>query len=293
MCKKSVALGNFDGMHLGHIAVLNEALKAAGDIFTPCALLFSEHSIKSLTGIAPPKLMTDEERRNFITDFGFEIEEIDFNRICSFSPQEFVDEVLVKKLNAGSVVCGYNYRFGKNALGNAQTLKQLCAEKGIDCRIVNEVDYDGEAISSTVIRKLIENGEITKANNMLGRKFGFTSPVIHGDERGRSWGFPTANQLLPDGFVMPKFGVYASEVTVNGRIFKGVTNIGKRPTVGTEIVLSETYIIDLNENLYDKKADIRLIDFIRPEKKFGSFRELAEQIKSDTEKVKGCEFADV
>lgn len=293
MCKKSVALGNFDGMHLGHIAVLNKALEAAGDALTPCALLFSEHSIKSLTGIAPPKLMTDEERRNFITDFGFKIEEIDFNRICNFSAQEFVDEILVKKLNAGAVVCGYNYRFGKNALGNTETLKSLCTERSIDCHIVSEVHCDGNAVSSTVIRNLIENGETQKANRMLGRRFGFTSPVIHGDERGRSWGFPTANQLLPDGFVMPKFGVYASEVTVEGRKYKGVTNIGKRPTVGTEIVLSETYIIDLNDNLYDKEIDIRLIDFIRPEKKFCSFNELATQIKADTNKVKGCEFADV
>ena len=293
MFKKTVALGNFDGMHLGHIAVLNKALAVSGDTFAPCALLFTEHSIKSLTGIAPPKLMTDEERRKFITDFGFEIEEIHFNRIRNFSTQEFVDEILVKILNAGAVVCGYNYRFGKKAVGDAELLRSLCTERGIECHIVSEVDCDGEAISSTAIRALIGNGKIKKANRMLGRKFGFSSPVIHGDERGRSWGFPTANQLLPDGFVMPKFGVYASEVTVDSKKYKGVTNIGDRPTIGTKTVLSETYIIDLNENLYDKEIDIRLIDFIRPEKKFSSFDELAAQIKADTDKVKGCVFTDV
>ena len=292
MCKKAVALGNFDGMHLGHTAVLDKTIEVSSGRLVPCALLFSEHSVKILTGNAPPMLMTDTERREFIKSYGLEAEEIDFQSIRSLSPEDFVNDILAHKMNAGAVVCGYNYRFGRNAAGNAELLKKLCAKKDISCHIVGEIDCDGEAVSSTAIRTLIENGGIKKANRMLGRKFGFTSPVIHGDERGRTWGFPTANQQLPDGLVQPKFGVYASEVTVDGRTYKGVTNIGVRPTVGTDKVLSETYIIDFSGNIYGRQTDIRLIDFIRPEMKFSSFAELAAQIKADTEKVKGCE-ADV
>ena len=289
MCKKAVALGNFDGMHLGHTAVLDKALELSENGLIPCALLFSEHSIKILTGNAPPMLMTESERREFIKSCGLETEEIDFQTIRNLSPEEFVSNVLADKMNAGAVICGYNYRFGKNAAGDAALLKKLCGESGIVCCVIGEIDCDGEAVSSTAIRTLIENGEIKRANRMLGRKFGFASPVIHGDERGRGWGFPTANQQLPDGLIIPKFGVYASEVTIDGRTYRGVTNIGIRPTVGTDKVLSETYIINFSENIYGRQTDIRLIDFIRPEIKFGSFEELAAQIKADTEKVKGCE----
>lgn len=289
MCKKAVALGNFDGMHPGHTAVLGKALELSAKGLVPCAMLFTEHSGKVLTGNAPPMLMTDTQRREFIRNFGLDIEETDFKSICGLSPEDFVNDILAEKINAGAVVCGYNYRFGKYAAGNAELLKVLCGKKNIECFIIDEIGCDGETVSSTAIRTLIENGEIKKANRMLGRKFSFSSPVIHGDERGRSWGFPTANQKLPDGLVIPKFGVYASDITVDGRTYRGVTNIGVRPTVGTDTVLGETYIIDFNEDIYGRQADIGLIEYIRPEIKFGSFDELAVQIKKDAEKAKGCE----
>lgn len=288
MSKKAVALGNFDGMHLGHTAVLDTALEAAGNGMTPCTLLFSEHSEKSLKGFAPPMLMTDEERRRIITEKGFQIKEINFSEICAFSPEKFVAEILRDRMNAGAVVCGYNYRFGKNAAGDAETLKTLCSENGIECCTVDKVTVDGADVSSTAIRNLIENGEIRLANRMLGRSFGFSAVIIHGDRRGSQYGFPTANQRVPDGFVMPKFGVYASEITVDGITYSGITNIGKRPTVGTDVVLSETNILNFSGDIYGKTADLRLISFIRPEKKFSSFDELAEQIKADTAEAKGC-----
>lgn len=289
MTKTVVALGNFDGMHLGHTAVLNKALEADG--LVPCALLFNEHSEKTLKGSAPPMLMTDGERRQFIAEKGFRIEEVSFSSICNLSPEEFVDEILCEKLNAGAVVCGYNYRFGKNAAGDSDVLNALCRERNIDCFIVDKVSVDGSDVSSTAIRKLIENGEIHLANRMLGRFFGYTSTVIHGDRRGSEWGFPTANQMLPEGFVMPRFGVYATVVTVDGKQYRGVTNIGKRPTVGTDIILSETNILGFDGDIYGDDIDIRLIEFVRPERKFSSFDELANQIKTDTAKAEGCETA--
>lgn len=284
--RTAVALGNFDGMHVGHMAVLRAAKSFESEGLTPLALLFDEHSLKAITGTAPPMLMTAEERNRIIAENGIEIRTIVFNEIKELSPQDFVEKILVGRFGARAVCCGYNYRFGKNASGNAQTMKEICDRLGLKCRIAGEVDVDSCAASSTEIRKFIENGEIEKANKMLGHPFGFCTRVIDGDKRGRTLGFPTINQELPNGLVLPKFGVYQADVTVDGEHYKGVANIGKRPTVGTEKVLSETYIIDFHKNIYGEYVDIRPVRFIRPERKFSSFDELAKQIKSDAKEVR-------
>ena len=165
-------------------------------------------------------------------------------------------------------------------------MSEICGRLGLKCRVSGEVDVDRCAVSSTKIRGFIENGEIEKANKMLGRPFGFSSRVIDGDKRGRVLGFPTINQIIPEELAMPRFGVYQSVVTVKGEKFKGVTNVGKRPTVGTEKILSETHILDFDRDIYGENVDVRLIKFIRPEKKFSSFDELARQIKSDAKEVR-------
>lgn len=279
--RTAVALGNFDGMHVGHMAVLEGAKSFQKDGLVPVAVLFDEHSMKAITGIAPPMLMTVGERNEYIIKKGLKLETIIFNEIKNLSPEDFVEKILVEKLRAGAVCCGYNYRFGKDAAGSAETMRKICDRLGIKCKIAGEVDVAGHAVSSTQIRSLIENGETEKANEMLGHKFGFSSPVIDGDKRGRRLGFPTINQELPQELVLPRFGVYRTDVTVGNRRYKGVTNIGKRPTVGTEKILSETYIIDFDESIYGESVDIRLIKFIRPERNFSSFDELARQIKTD------------
>ena len=163
---------------------------------------------------------------------------------------------------------------------------EICGKLGLQCKVSGEVDVDCCAVSSTKIRGFIENGEIEKANKMLGRPFGFSARVIDGDKRGRVLGFPTINQIIPEELAMPKFGVYQSVVTVDGEKFKGVTNVGRRPTVGTEKILSETHILDFDRDIYGENVDVRLIKFIRPEKKFSSFDELARQIKSDAKEVR-------
>jgi len=284
--RTAVALGNFDGMHVGHMAVLRAAKGFESKGLTPLALLFDEHSLKAITGTAPPMLMTADERNRIIAENGLKIKTIVFNEIKDLSPQDFVEKILVGRFGARAVCCGYNYRFGKNASGNAQTMKEICDRLGLECRIAGEVDVDSRAASSTEIRKFIESGEIEKANKMLGHPFGFCTRVIDGDKRGRTLGFPTINQELPAGLVLPKFGVYQADVTVDGEHYKGVANIGRRPTVGSEKVLSETYIIDFHKNIYGEYVDIRPVRFIRPERKFSSFDELAKQIKSDAKEVR-------
>lgn len=284
--RTAVALGNFDGMHVGHMAVLEAAKSFESEGLLPVAVLFDEHSLKAITGKAPAMLMTVTERNRIINENGLRIETLVFNEIRDLSPSDFVEKILVGRLGAAAVCCGYNYRFGKGASGTAQTMSEICGRLGLQCRVSGEVDVDRCAVSSTKIRGFIENGEIEKANKMLGRPFGFSSRVIDGDKRGRVLGFPTINQIIPEELAMPRFGVYQSVVTVNGEKFKGVTNVGKRPTVGTEKILSETHILDFDRDIYGENVDVRLIKFIRPEKKFSSFDELARQIKSDAKEVR-------
>lgn len=284
--RTAVALGNFDGMHVGHMAVLEAAKSFESEGLIPVAVLFDEHSLKAITGKAPAMLMTVTERNLIIKENGFRIETLVFNEIRDLSPSDFVEKILVGRLGAAAVCCGYNYRFGKDASGTAQTMCEICGKLGLQCKVSGEVDVDCCAVSSTKIRGFIENGEIEKANKMLGRPFGFSARVIDGDKRGRVLGFPTINQIIPEELAMPKFGVYQSVVTVDGEKFKGVTNVGRRPTVGTEKILSETHILDFDRDIYGENVDVRLIKFIRPEKKFSSFDELARQIKSDAKEVR-------
>lgn len=284
--RTAVALGNFDGMHVGHMAVLEAAKSFESEGLLPVAVLFDEHSLKAITGKAPAMLMTVTERNRIIKENGFRIETLVFNEIRDLSPSDFVEKILVGRLGAAAVCCGYNYRFGKDASGTAQTMCEICGKLGLQCKVSGEVDVDCCAVSSTKIRGFIENGEIEKANKMLGRPFGFSARVIDGDKRGRVLGFPTINQIIPEELAMPKFGVYQSVVTVDGEKFKGVTNVGRRPTVGTEKILSETHILDFDRDIYGENVDVRLIKFIRPEKKFSSFDELARQIKSDAKEVR-------
>lgn len=284
--RTAVALGNFDGMHVGHMAVLEAAKSFESEGLLPVAVLFDEHSLKAITGKAPAMLMTVTERNRIINENGLRIETLVFNEIRDLSPSDFVEKILVGRLGAAAVCCGYNYRFGKDASGTAQTMIEICGRLGLQCKVSGEVDVDCCAVSSTKIRGFIENGEIEKANKMLGRPFGFSARVIDGDKRGRVLGFPTINQIIPEELAMPKFGVYQSVVTVDGEKFKGVTNVGRRPTVGTEKILSETHILDFDRDIYGENVDVRLIKFIRPEKKFSSFDELARQIKSDAKEVR-------
>lgn len=284
--RTAVALGNFDGMHVGHMAVLEAAKSFESEGLLPVAVLFDEHSLKAITGKAPAMLMTVTERNRIINENGLRMETLVFNEIRDLSPSDFVEKILVGRLGAAAVCCGYNYRFGKGASGTAQMMSEICGRLGLKCRVSGEVDVDRCAVSSTKIRGFIENGEIEKANKMLGRPFGFSSRVIDGDKRGRVLGFPTINQIIPEELAMPRFGVYQSVVTVNGEKYKGVTNVGRRPTVGTEKILSETHILDFDRDIYGENVDVRLIKFIRPEKKFSSFDELARQIKSDAKEVR-------
>ena len=281
MSKNSIALGTFDGLHKGHLAVINEAKESAYPLLI---LLFNEHPLKHLTGKKPPELMSDGVFKRLTEKEKLNCYYIDFPIIADMSPSEFFFKILIGELNAGKITCGENYTFGKDCKGNSQTLKELCNKNGILCNIVKTVYYKDEPVSSTRIRKLIENGEMDDVADMLGRPFSYCFEVIGGSKLGRTIGFPTANQIIPDSFVQMKHGVYASAVEIDGILYPAVTNFGVRPTVDGNNLLSETHIIDYSGDLYSKSIEIHLLKYLRAERKLKSTNELSELIGKDCKK---------
>ena len=279
--RTAVALGFFDGLHLAHRRVLESAAAQKDKGLTSCVLLFDDHPQHVLNGMDVPKLLQNEKRDALLREMGLTTVNCSFSRIKDMSPEAFVEQILVGGLNAAFVSCGYNYRFGKNGAGDAAALQNLCAAYDITVCVCPEMDVDGEAISSTAIRSFIEDGEVGKAADMLGRYFSFESPVIEGDKRGRLLGTPTVNQLLPEHLVTPRFGVYLSKVTFEGQTYTGVTNIGARPTFHAGDPRSETYILDFSGDLYGKTVETALVKYIRPIRQFDSAEALKAQIAED------------
>lgn len=277
--KRAIALGAFDGLHLGHLRVL-EGTKQFG--LAPSVLLFSEHPAKVLCGTTPPILITDTKRDALLREMGIEPLKTDFREIVSLSAREFVQEILRDRLHAGAVSCGENYTFGKERAGTPAVLKALCAECGIQLFVAPTAEALGAPVSSTRIRKLLQNGETESANALLGRRFSYAFEVVHGDERGRTLHFPTINQFFPSDFVVPKYGVYASQVFINGSYHAAVTNIGVRPTIGTKTPRSETCILGFSGDLYGQHTEVELLSYLRPEQKFDSLDALRAAIQKDS-----------
>lgn len=283
-----VALGSFDGLHLGHMAVINAAKNIAARLGAkPCISTFSEHPMKVLTGQAPPALMTGAVADEAFMSTGIDIYKLDFRSIMNMEPETFFDEILMKKMNARAVCCGFNYTFGARGAGTVETLRRLCVNEGVELSVSDAAMLDGAPISSTRIREALEQGNPELASRMLGRPFKFRQLVVSGDKRGRKWGIPTINQPYPDDLVIPRNGVYATRCTIDGQTYYGATNIGVRPTVESgEPVSSETNILDYSGDLYGKYVDIALLRFLRPEKKFADFSQLEQQIRSDIEMIR-------
>lgn len=283
----AVALGYFDGIHIGHKAVLEKTLKKAEEKgLIPVVMLFDIHPRKLLTGKVPPVLVSEERKRILLERMGFEVVDFDFHKSMNYTPKEFEEKILIGELGAKTVVCGYDYHYGKGGKGSPESLKKELADKNIEVLSLDPVYLGEEAVSSTRIRQLIAEGEIRKANAMLGDFFTYDFEVEKGDGIGRKLGFPTINQFFPEEFVVPKYGVYASRVKIDGKYYSSVTNIGTRPTVNGKTMRSETCIFDFSGDLYGKRVEVSLIEFLREEKKFGSLEELKEAVGNDIKKSK-------
>ena len=277
----AIALGYFDGLHKGHRNVISLAAAEKENGLTPVCFTFSKSPKSVLYGTQSNALMTSEDKIKTLERLGIErTYQADFEKIMNMPAKDFAQEILIDTLKAEKLFCGFNYRYGKNGEGSAETLKRFCESKGITLTVVPATESDGEVVSSTLIRKLITDGNVKRANELMCSRFGFSSVIEHGKRLGRELGTPTINQPLCSELVVPKFGVYASIVTLeNGETYCGVTNIGIKPTVGGNTPLCETWMPKYKGGeIYGQSADVRLLEFIRPERKFLGIDELKDAI---------------
>lgn len=277
----AIALGYFDGLHKGHRRVISLASNERKNGLIPVCFTFSKSPRSVLNGTPCNALMTNEDKIKTLDMLGIErTYQADFEKFMNMPANSFAKEILFEKLNAKKLFCGFNYHFGKNGDGDADLLKKLCDNCGVELTVVPAEESNGEVVSSTLIRSLIISGDVKKANELLCSRFGFCTVIEHGKRLGRELGTPTINQPLCNELVVPKFGVYASIVTLeNGRTYCGVTNIGIKPTVGGNTPLCETWMPKYEGGeIYGQNADIRLLEFIRPEKRFSGIVELKNAI---------------
>ena len=274
------ALGFFDGVHLGHQALLRECRHLADEFQCPAAVMtFRTHPGKLLRGEAPPQVNTCQDRRDLLFSYGIDIvEERPFDKTTMETPWE---EFMGKFLRPAGFVCGSDFRFGKGGEGTAEKLAKWCEGQNIPCIIVPQQEKDGIRISSTHIRSLLEQGQMAEAVRFLGHPHRMTGTVIHGKNLGHKLGIPTANMALPEGTVQLKKGVYACTAEVNGAIYPAVCNIGTQPTVDGNNLTVEPWLLDFAGDLYGKKLTLHFYDYLRPEQKFDSLEELKAEIQKN------------
>lgn len=275
-----VAIGFFDGVHKAHQSIIKKAVDYAKDnqlqsaVFTFCNAPTCKQSSKLL--------LNTNQKNQVLLGLGVDsVFSIDFNQLKEYSAQAFIKEVLIDKLNVTHIICGQDFKFGKDRSADTDELKHIAEKYGITFAICEMITDDEITISATRIRNLITYGNIKEANALLGRNHFFSGTVIHGKKLGRTIDFPTINQRIPTKNIVPKYGVYATQTMIEGRCHPSITNIGIRPTIQGKDLLAETYIIDFNGDLYDKDITVEMIDFIRSEKKFESLDRLKHQIAQD------------
>lgn len=279
-----IALGSFDGLHLGHKALIDKTIelsienKAKSMIFT-----FLNHPLSIINKDMMPKLiMSNSSKIEFLENIGIDILNLSpfDDEFMHISPEDFVKK-LIDYYGAVGLVVGFNYRFGYKNLGDIDLLKKLSAELGYELHIVDAVKIDEDIVSSSAVRNLIREGNMIKANKMLGHLYKIEGRIIKGRQIGRELGFPTINLDYDKKFILPKGGVYYSAVEVGEKFFKGITNIGYNPTVKGGKLSVETHIIDFKQDIYGENVFIHFIERIRDEKKFNSLKELSNQLYKD------------
>ncbi len=283
--KTAVAIGMFDGVHIGHRALLEKMFSVAesGNL-VPIVYTFSSHPVKE----TKRKYLTLlSERLYLLEKFGVPnvfIAELD-EKFMRMTPEEFFGTEIIARMNARAVIVGENFRFGIGRTGSVETLKKLGEKSGVLVKAVPLVSVNGVKVSSSKIHSLIENGEMEKANALLGYPFFVSGKIVRGKGIGRLLGFPTANVSYNNGYKMlPKRGVYVTYAEVSGKIYESVTNVGLNPTFeNADVTKIETHFLDVNANLYGEEIMLHFLKYIREEKKFSSKEQLIKRIKEDTE----------
>ncbi len=283
----SVAIGNFDGVHLGHREILSRTVKSAHDRGKEAVVYtFDPHPRIVLNKVQDvPRINTEAEREQILEELGIDVLILaEFTpEYASQTPGQFVENTLVEELGVRSLFVGENYRFGKGRSGTAVMLKKTGHELGFTVHVVPSVKVDDVVVSSSEIRKLLLSGEIRRANELLGRPFKIAGKVIHGHSRGKKLGFPTAN-IKPEPKLCPPDGVYAVYCILEDdrkNLRPGVMNIGWNPTFKDRKVSYEAHILDLDRDLYGQRIEMQIVDRIRSEMTFNNVDELKDQIRKD------------
>lgn len=277
----AVAVGKFDGVHIGHRRLIKEITK--GEAMS--VVLTFEPSPAQFFGWGDSGRIwsPDQKRDTFealgvgtLIEYPFDID------TANMEPARFIKEILHKRLNASLVVAGTDVSYGRHGAGDAQLLRTLAVTYGYEPRIIDKVTLDGETVSSTLVRECIEEGDIVKAARLLGQPYSLCGTVVPGSHLGSSLGFPTANIEIDPARVLPPLGVYRSTAQIGDTVYRSLTNIGRKPTVSSgSTVNAESFIKGYSGDLYGRKLTINILEYVRPERKFGSVEQLQAQVEED------------
>lgn len=282
-----VAFGQFDGMHLGHRAVIDKLIGQESEDITSVLLSFDYNPV-DIFG-TKNVIYTEEEKQIILGENAPQVMiSIPFDsQVADMEPEAFIKYILVDKLGAKFVIAGEDCRFGKNCSGNIDTLESLASKYGYSVIRVKTVEEDGQAITSSIIRSAFETGSVEKANRLLGHAFTMFGEVAHGKALGRTVGMPTANLAVPSNKLIPGNGVYATLSEIDGAIVQGLTNIGQRPSVDNNSYITiETFLLDFSKDIYGKKIILEVHSFIRGVHKFNNLDEVKKQVEKDIESIR-------
>ena len=288
--KTSVALGNFDGVHLGHQELIREAVSQAHeDGVCSAVFTFSNHPSNVIPGAKAVKsILTEDRKTELIESLGVDVLfDVPFTEdLMNLEAEDFVKEILVERLNVASAFCGFNYQFGARAFGTPEILEIYGDKYGFNVYEMPPLEISGKVVSSSLIRLLIEKGYVNRCKEFMGRNYEVGGEVVVGNRLGKSLGFPTSNLNIDETMVTPPNGVYMTYCDYRGVKYPSITNVGVKPTVGTFEKNIETHIFNFDKELYGKKITVEFLKRMREEEKFDSLDALSAQIVKDCEKAK-------
>ena len=285
----AIALGNFDGLHLGHQKLINSmVIKSRKLGVKPSLLLFKNHTKTTIDKNIPKIITNNEQKFRLAKNLGIEIIYLlDFDeKLMRLSGEEFIRNIILEKMNGKLLTVGFDYRFGYKASGDANYLVELGEKYDFDVIVVEPVYIENNVVSSSNIRELISIGKIEETRKKLGRPYSFIGKVVPGSNRGNKLGFPTANIELIDNYVVPKTGVYITNTIIDNNRYISATNIGYNPTFNENILKIETHILNFDGNIYGKILEIEFLEFIRDDIKFDNTNDLIEQMRLDIDLIK-------
>jgi riboflavin kinase/FMN adenylyltransferase len=287
----NLAIGNFDGVHLGHQKIIDELIEYSKIKNCSSAILsFKPHPRQFFSDECRNfQIITEDEKIHLLDKQGIDhyFSLLFDENIASMLPKDFITKILIEKLHSKYLIVGYDFKFGKERKGNASLLQEQSKILGFDTNVIQPItsDYNAVVYSSSRIREFIRDGNMVKANLFLGRNWSMKGTVIKGDRRATVMNFPTAN-LVPGELIHPKKGVYAIRARCINKWSNGIANFGERPTVDGKRLLLEAHLFEFNQDIYGKELTVEFLTFIREEKKFDNFASLAEQVQKDIQLVK-------